>query len=179
MPTLGYIVSAICLVLLLGYGYLLVQVFPTLLKTNEEAVQDGAIVTAQLHITSQDNLTTTYSETEQFIQGQHRISPGLEQQVAGMHPGERKTFSLSAEESFVPYDETKLRSIPTEQLPREAREGDIIEIINDDAGKIARVVSILPEKAVLDLNHPLAGKPLNVTLEIVKIENPDKEVRRP
>ena len=180
MPTLGYIVSAICLVLLLGYGYLLVQVFPTLLTTNGEAVQDGAIVTAQLHITPQDHLATTYSETTQFILGhQHRVPPGLEQQVAGMHPGERKTFSLSAEESLVPYDKTKLQIIPTEQLPREAREGDIIEITNDHAGKIARVVSILPEKAVLDLNHPLAGKPLNVTLEIVKIENPDKEAIRP
>jgi len=165
--------------MVLGYGYLLVQVIPTLVKTHDEAVRDGARVTAQLHITPQDNLTTTYSETEQFIQGQHITPPAIEQQVAGMHPGERKTFSLSAEENFVPYDETKLQSIPTEQLPREAREGDIIEIINDDAGKIARVVSILPEKAVLDLNHPLAGKPLNVTLEIVKIENPDKEVRRP
>jgi FKBP-type peptidyl-prolyl cis-trans isomerase 2 len=29
----------------------------------------------------------------------------------------------------------------------------------------------LPEKAVLDLNHPLAGKPLLVTLQIVTIEN--------
>ena len=180
MPTLGYIVSAICLVMLLGYGYLLVQVFPILLKTNDEAVQDGAMVTAQLHITPQDNLTTTYSETEQFIQGQHITLPAIEQQVTGMHPGERKTFSLSAEEGFGPYDETKLQSIPTAQLPRDAREGDIIEIItNDDASKIARVVSILPEKAVLDLNHPLAGKPLNVTLEIVKIENPDAEVTRP
>ena len=179
MPTLGYIVNAICLVLLLGYGYLLVQVFPTLLKTNGEAAQDGAIVTAQLHITPHDNLTTTYSETTQFIQGQHSTPPTIEQQVAGMHPGEKKTFSLSAEESLVPYDETKLQSIPTAQLPREAREGDMIEIINADAGKIARVVSILPEKAVLDLNHPLAGKPLNVTLEIVKIENPGKEVLRP
>ena len=179
MPTLGYIVIAICLVMLLGYGYLLVQVFPTLVKTNDEAVQDGAMVTAQLHITPQDNLTTTYSETDQFIQGQHHIPPGLEQQVAGMHPGEKKTFSLAAEEGFGPYDETKLQVIPTEQLPRETREGDIIEIINDDAGKIARVVSILPEKAVLDFNHPLAGKPLNVTLEIVKIENPDKEAILP
>jgi FKBP-type peptidyl-prolyl cis-trans isomerase 2 len=168
--------------MLLGYGYLLVQVFPILLKTNDEAVQDGAMVTAQLHITPQDNLTTTYSETEQFIQGQHITRPAIEQQVAGMHPGERKTFSLSAEEGFGPYDETKLQSISIEQLPREAREGDIIEIINDDAGKAgksATIVSILPEKAVLDLNHPLAGKPLNVTLEIVKIENPDEKAQYP
>jgi FKBP-type peptidyl-prolyl cis-trans isomerase 2 len=180
MPTLGYIVIAICLVLLLGYGYLVVQVFPILLKTNDEAVQDGAMVTAQLHITPQDNLTTTYSETKQFIQGQHITPSAIEQQVAGMHPGERKTFSLSAEEGFGPYDETKLQSIPTEQLPHDSREGDIIEIItNDEAGKIARVVSILPEMAVLDLNHPLAGKPLNVTLEIVKIENSDEEATRP
>jgi FKBP-type peptidyl-prolyl cis-trans isomerase 2 len=32
---------------------------------------------------------------------------------------------------------------------------------------------------VLDLNHPLAGKPLNVTLEIVKIENPDEKAQYP
>jgi FKBP-type peptidyl-prolyl cis-trans isomerase 2 len=37
----------------------------------------------------------------------------------------------------------------------------------------------MPEKAVLDLNHPLAGKPLMVTLEIVKIENPDEGATMP
>ena len=175
MPILRYIISALCLVMLLGYGYLLVRASPTPVKTNDEAVQDGARVTAQFYIMAQDNLTTTYIEIDQFIQGQHRIPPGLEQQMAGMHPGERKTYSLSAEESFVPYDETKLQSIPTDQLPRDAREGDTI---NDATGRTARIVSILPEKAVLDLNHPLAGKPLIVTLEIVKIENPDEEIIR-
>ena len=176
MPTLGYIVIAICLVMLLGYGYLVVQVFPILLKTNDEAVQDGAMVTAQVLITPQDNLTTTYSETEQFIQGQHTIPPGLEQRIAGMHPGESKTFPLSAEEGFGPYDQTKLQTISPSDLPLDAREGDTVD---DGTGKTARIVRILPEKAVLDLNHPLAGKPLNVTLEIVKIENPDEEATRP
>jgi FKBP-type peptidyl-prolyl cis-trans isomerase 2 len=37
----------------------------------------------------------------------------------------------------------------------------------------------LPEKAVLDLNHPLAGKPLIVTLQIVRIEDPDEEATIP
>jgi peptidylprolyl isomerase len=175
MPTIRYIlVSAIGLAVLLGQGYLLVQALPTLVKTNDEAVQDGAKVTVQVHITSQDNPTTTYSDTEEFIQGQHIIPPQLERRIAGMHPGESKTFSLSAEEGFGPYDETKIQIVPTEILPLEAQEGDFIDIINDDAARTARIVSILPEKAVLDLNHPLAGKPLTVTLQIVTIENPDE-----
>ncbi len=174
MSTIRYIlVSAICLAMFLGSGYLLVQAFPTLVKANDEAVQDGREVTVHFDITPQDDLTTTYSETTQFIQGQHRIPPGFEQQVAGMHPGERKTFSLSAEEGFGPYDETKLQTIPIEQLPLEAREGDRII---DPAGRTARIVRIQPETAVLDINHPLAGKPLNVTLQIVRIE---EETTRP
>src|SRR4029078_238097 len=97
MRTLGSIVIAICLVVLLGDGYLVVQV---LMQTSGEPVQDGAMVTAQVHITPQDNLTTTYSNTEQFIQGQHSMPFGLEQRGAGMRPGEANTFSLSAGRGF-------------------------------------------------------------------------------
>ena len=88
-----------------------------------------------------------------------------------MHPGENKTFPLSAEEGFGPYDETKIQTIPPSDLPLDAREGDTV---GDVTGKTARIKRIMPEKAVLDLNHPLAGKPLIVTLQVVKIENPDE-----
>lgn len=176
MPTIRYIlasaisITAIGLAGLLGHGYL-VRTFPTLVKTNGEEVQDGAKVTVQFQITPRDNPTTTYSDTEQFIQGQHSIPPKLEQRMAGMHPGESKTFPLSAEEGFGPYDDTKIQIIPTADLPLEAREGDTV---TDDAGRRARIIWILPEKAVLDLNHPLAGQPLIVTLQIMTIENPDE-----
>lgn len=176
MPTMRYIlvsaigICAIGLAVLLGHGYL-VQTFPTLLKTHDEAVQDEAKVTVRFQITPRDNPTTTYSDTEQFIQGQHIVPPGLEQRMAGMHPGESKTFPLSAEEGFGPYDDTKIQIIPIADLPLEARDGDTV---TDDAGRRARIVRILPEKTVLDLNHPLAGQPLIVTLKIVTIENPDE-----
>ena len=176
MPTRRYIlasaisITVIGLAVLLGHGYL-VRTFPTLVKTDGEEVQDGAKVTVQFQITPRDNPTTAYSDTEQFIQGQHIIPPGLEQRMAGMHPGESKTFPLSAEEGFGPYDDTKIQIIPTADLPLEAREGDTI---TDDAGRQARIVRILPEKAVLDLNHPLAGQPLIVTLQIMTIEIPDE-----
>lgn len=147
-----------------------VQASSGLVKAHNNAVRNGAKVTVQYRITLRDNPTTTYSATEQFIQGQHSIPPALEQQMAGMQPGETKIFPLSAKEGFGPYDETKTQTIPTANLPLDAREGDIVD---DDAGRTAKIVRILPETTVLDLNHPLAGLPLMVMLQIVRIEIPD------
>jgi FKBP-type peptidyl-prolyl cis-trans isomerase 2 len=126
-------------------------------------------VTVQYQITLRDNPTITYNATEQFIQGQHIIPLAIEQQMAGMQPGETKMFPLSAEEGFGSYDETKTQTIPTANLPLDARAGDIVD---DDAGRTAKIVSIFPETTVLDLNHPLAGHPLLVMLQIVRIEIP-------
>lgn len=158
---------AIGAALLLGLVMNFVQASSGLMKANNNTVRDGAKVTVQYHITLRDNPSTAYSTTEQFIQGQHIIPLTLEQQMAGMQPGETKVVPLSAEEGFGPYDETKTQAIPTATLPPDAREGDIV---NDDAGRTAKIVKIFPEMTLLDLNHPLAGHPLLVTLKIVRIE---------
>jgi len=171
MPSIRHIlVSAICVALLLAEGSIMnpVQAVPTLV--NDATVQDGTEVTVRFQLAPWDDPTLTYSDTEKFIQGEHLIPPGIEQRVAGMHPGESITFPLSAEDAFGPYDDTKIATIPPEDLPLDAREGDTVE---DRAGRLARIVKILPEQALLDLNHPLAGKPLIVTVQIMTIENPD------
>ena len=174
MLTIRYLlIRAIGLVLLVGAGFFVnpLQAFPT-----EKAVQDGAKVTVRFQITPWDSPTKTYSNIEQFVHGQHTIPLGIEQRIAGMRPGEVTSFPLSAEEGFGLYDETKIQTIPPAELPLEARESDTIAT---RAGTTARIVKILPEKAVLDLNHPLAGKPLLVSLQIVTIENSDEEETLP
>ena len=170
------VISVIGFVLLLGAGFYVnhLQAFPPFMS--EKAVQDGAKVTVWFQITPSDSPTMTYSDIEQFVQGQHTVPHGIEQQMAGMQPGETKTFPLSAEEGFGPYDETKTQTIPPAELPLDAREGDTVA---NPAGTTARIIRILPEKALLDLNHPLAGKPLLVSLQIVTIENPDEETTLP
>jgi len=164
--------SAIGTALLLWQGFMMnvVPVYPTPVKIDDDVVRDGTKVTVRYEITPRDNLTTTYSDTEQFVQGQHIIPPALEQQIAGMQPGEAKTFPLSAEEGYGPYDETRTKTIRTADLPLDAREGDTL---HDNEGRTATIARIFPETTVLDLNHPLAGKPLIVTLQVVTIENPD------
>ena len=160
---------AIGATLLLGLAMNFVQASSGLMKAHNGGVRDGTKVTVQYQITLRDNPTMTYSATEQFIQGQHIIPLAIEQQMAGMQPGETKMFPLSAEEGFGSYDETKTQTIPTANLPLDARAGDIVD---DDAGRTAKIVSIFPETTVLDLNHPLAGHPLLVMLQIVRIEIP-------
>ena len=170
------LISVIGFILFLGAGFFVnrLQAFSPL--TSEKAVQNGAKVTVWFQITPGDSPTTTYSDIEQFVQGQHTIPPGIEQRIAGMHPGEVTSFPLSAEEGFGPYDETKIQTIPPAELPLEAREGDTVA---NPAGTTAKVIRILPEKALLDLNHPLAGKPILVSLQIVTIEDSNEETTLP
>ncbi len=144
------------------------QVGPTLV--NDATVREGVKVTVQVQITPEYNPDESYINMEEFIQGDHTVPPGIETQVAGMHHGEVKTFPLSAEEGFGPRDETKLQLIPTIELPPEVQEGDTIA---DDTGRSAKILLILPELTLIDFNHPLAGQPLLITLQVMMIEKLD------
>jgi len=168
MLTRSLILSAIGLVLIMGAGFYLnhLQAVPTFMS--ERAVEDGTKPTVLVQITPLESPTTTYRN--HFIQGERVVPEAIEQQVSGMQPGERKTFTLSAEEGFGVYDATKMQTIPTADLPADAQEGDMVD---DDAGRMAKIVRIAPDTTVLDLNHPLAGQPLMVTLRIVNAEIPD------
>ena len=137
---------------------------------NDGAVREGVKVTVQVQITSEYNPDESYFNIEQFVQGDHTVPPGIETQVAGMHHGEIKTFPLSAEEGFGLRDETKLQLIPTIDLPPEVQEGDTI---TDETGRYAQIILILPELTLIDFNHPLAGQPLLITLQVMMIEKFD------
>ena len=87
----------------------------------------------------------------------------------GMKPGEEKQVELNPEENFGPHDEGKQLIISKTLLPPGAKQGDIVQNL---LGELATVAAVGDIAAVLDYNHPLAGKPLVVQLKILKVENP-------
>ena len=105
----------------------------------------------------------------QFVQGQHQLLPALERVVADMKPGDEKNVELSPEEGFGPYDAQKKKTVPRTALPAGTQEGDIVE---DHAGKEMTVTRLSGSAAVVDYNHPLAGKPLSVKIQILQVEDP-------
>ena len=108
-------------------------------------------------------------DVSEFVQGQHEIFPALEQVIVGMKPQEEKNVEISAVEGFGLHDDRKKMNVPTALLPPDAKEGDVLQ--NAD-GDLATVEHVAGTMAVLDYNHPLAGKPLMVRLKVLKVEKP-------
>ncbi len=132
-------------------------------------VAEGKQVTVQYFIAVPGDPKTAYRDVAQFVQGKHDILPAFEKQVAGMREGEEKQFELTPDEGFGPYDERRKETVAKQTLPPEIKQGDIV---GDKEGRAATVVEVSPTNAVLDFNHPLAGKPLVVSLKILKVEGP-------
>lgn len=109
------------------------------------------------------------------------VLKALEKAFTGMAVGERKTVTLEPKDAF-PYDEDLLIEVPPEkwQLDEPPEIGMTIDVldaeddvddedVDEDDIMNGVVVEINDGTAIVDCNHPLAGKTLTFELELVKI----------
>jgi FKBP-type peptidyl-prolyl cis-trans isomerase 2 len=166
------IVSFACMTLFGGYvlGAKLPQASSTRFPEAESSrVVEGSTVTLQYVATVPVSTGIDYGNVSEFIQGRPEIVRALEEEIVGMKPGDEKTVGLSPEEGFGTHDDGKTMNIQKNLLPPGVEEGDVVQ---NALGDFAMVVEVSDTTAVLDYNHPLAGKPLVVQLKIIKVENP-------
>ena len=130
---------------------------------------DGSRVTYFSQITVPGKCEFEVRDLGQFVQGRHQLPPTLEREVTGMKTGDEKRVALSPEEGFGPYDVQKKKTIPRRDVPAETKEGDVIE---DRTGQEATVTQLSDSSAVVDYNHPLAGKPVVVKIKILRVDDP-------
>ena len=136
--------------------------------TVEPQIADGSKVTVQYVLIAPAFTATPHGYVREFIQGRHQILPALEHEVTGMKRGEEKQIELP-EEVFGPHDDTKIVTVPKGRVPAEAKEGDLLESAN---GELVTLAEVSDTRAVLDYNHPLAGKQVVVQVKILKVEDP-------
>jgi FKBP-type peptidyl-prolyl cis-trans isomerase 2 len=131
-------------------------------------ISDGSKVTVLYQITVPGDERFEVRDLSQFVQGQHEMLPALEQAVSGMKRGDKTEVKLSENQAFGAYDSNKKTIVPTRELPSGVKTGDIIE--DRKTGKQATITQMSETDAVMDYNHPLAGKPLLVSLTILEVE---------
>jgi FKBP-type peptidyl-prolyl cis-trans isomerase 2 len=133
-------------------------------------ITDGSKVTLLYQITVPGDERIEVRDLSQFVQGQHQMLPALEQAVSGMRRGDKTEVKLSEDQAFGAYDSKKKTVVPTKELPAGVKAGDVIE--DRKTGQQATIIQMSDSDAVMDYNHPLAGKPLLVTLTILDVDNP-------
>lgn len=99
--------------------------------------------------------------------------PGFETAIEGMSAGEKKTYTIPADDAYGERREELVFTVGRDQIPadNEIEVGDMLRIGFPDGTSAAVQVAALDGQSVtLDANHPLAGKDLTFELELVSIE---------
>lgn len=107
-----------------------------------------------------------------FVQGENEVISGLEKSVEGMQIGERKQFTISAEEGFGPINKNAFFEVEKERVPQDSLKLGAKVEAQDKNGQAfkGRVSEIKKEKVVVDFNHPLAGKTLHFEVKVLDVQ---------
>ncbi len=122
--------------------------------------------------------TSEKSEPIQFIQGRGHIISGLESQLYGMQVGEQKQVSVSASDGYGEVDKSAFADIPRDEFPPDIplKTGIGLQLRDQDGNVMEGYITEVGEKSVrLDFNHPLAGKDLEFSVEVVDLRSATDE----
>lgn len=112
-----------------------------------------------------------------IVVGAGHVIRGLEKALLTMEVGEEKEVDIEPEKAFGKRNKSLITTVLLREFKKKGvfpRVGMQMEI-ND---KWATVRSISSGRVILDFNHPLSGKALHYSVQILnKVEDPEKKIR--
>jgi len=91
------------------------------------------------------------------------------QRLTVVAEGEERTVTVPPEEGYGPHRPELEREVPVDALPENVKVGDQLQAQTSDGVIQVWVKEIEAEMAVVDGNHPLAGKTIEFDLKLVAI----------
>ena len=137
-------------------------------------VEPGATVSLDYELSSGGAVIESSAGREPLVvvQGEGNLPGPVDEALAGMKVGEEKMLELTTMQSFGLVDPDKVRKVPLAKfgtMAKELKPGSVVAGATDRKAAQGRVVSVEKDFAVLDFNHPLAGKPLRYKIKVVAI----------
>jgi FKBP-type peptidyl-prolyl cis-trans isomerase SlpA len=115
---------------------------------------------------------STFEATPATLQlGAGEMLPAIERLIVGLPVGGRQAFDLAAEEAFGPHRPELVERVRREHMPSQEIEAmSVMEFVAPDGSRYAGLVREINDAfALVDFNHPLAGKPIRFEVEIVGV----------
>ncbi len=132
-----------------------------ILKDDTDTVLDSSAESGNLH----------------YIHGQGQILPVLEKALEGRIKDEKMTLRFSPAEAYGQYFPQKIWSVPLNRFDetKHIEAGQYFEIKKDEEIFFVVIKEITGDEAIVDANHPLAGKTLVFDLCVEDIREPSEE----
>ncbi|ENO88905.1 FKBP-type peptidyl-prolyl cis-trans isomerase [Thauera linaloolentis] len=139
-----------------------------------QIVEANSLVTLHYRISLPGGqpLISTFNATPATLQlGAGEMLPAMEQLMVGLVPGTRHVFELEAEQAFGPHRTELIERVKREHMPDEEIEAmSIMEFTAPDGSRYSGLVREIDEQsALIDFNHPLAGKSIHFEVEVIGV----------
>ncbi len=121
---------------------------------------------------SQFDSSVDRGEPIEFVCGAGQVIPGFDEAVKEMTVGEKRDIHIEPADAYGEYNEAMVQEVPLSAIPNadQLPVGQQIYMQGPGGQPIPVVVTKIEDGvATFDMNHPLAGKPLNFALELVEV----------
>lgn len=117
-----------------------------------------------------------------FLVGHRQMIPGFEANLMGAAVGERREFTLTAEEAYGERDDEAVLQIPRDNFAQlEQEDGAALEIGMQLVAQMPHgpapftITELTEETVTADFNHALAGQSLTFSVEVVELREASEE----
>ena len=117
-------------------------------------------------------LSTFGGNPATLVLGSGELAPALERCLIGAESGKAHVFMLQPEDAFGSYRNEVLQRVPADAFPDSlaVEAGQVIEFSAPDGVRLAGLVKEIDGgEALVDFNHPLAGRPIRFDVEILAV----------
>lgn len=121
---------------------------------------------------SGEELETSFNDQPScYLHGADNIIRGLEAAMAGRSAGERFEVSLVPAEAYGARNEAMQQRVPVKHLVYKGklRPGMVVQLSTEKGMRSVTVNKVGRHSADIDANHPLAGRALSFSIEIVDV----------
>ncbi len=137
-------------------------------------IQKGKKVSLEYTVYLEDGMqidTNIGDDPLVFEVGMDQLFPALEQEIVQLGIGDQKEIRLEADQAYGQVVPDAFREVELESIPSQFRYNGAILGVQDPSGGVfpVRVHEVKEEKAVLDFNHPLAGKNLRFDVKVLEV----------
>jgi len=137
-------------------------------------IRPGDRVTLHYRLASMgQEIANTFGDApETFVLGTGELDARLERYLLGMTPGQHETLQLPAWEAFGERDEALFQRLPRSDFPETAPVGHQVGFeLPNGQNLLGTIVEVDENSVRIDFNHPLAGLPVELEIEIIAIDH--------